>query len=161
MEAEVTRLVDEFEQGTLSRRGLISGLTALAAAGTATRAAAQETPFGATAIDHISVQVDDLGPSIEFYQTIFGFSIHSRDEANRIMRMGPTTGTAAGRVLVSLHEKPPTGIVDHYAIAIRDFDQARVTDALAAHGLEAQTNIDYGFYVRDPAGIPVQIVAAR
>jgi catechol 2,3-dioxygenase-like lactoylglutathione lyase family enzyme len=157
MEQEVTRLVDEFEGGKLSRRGLIRGLTAIAAAGSATRASAQETPFESTAIDHISVQVEDLAPSIEFYQTIFGLSIQNQDEANKIVRMGPM----GGRIIVSLHEKGPTGIVDHYAIAVRNFNQQQVTAALAGHGLEADNNLDYGFYVRDPAGIPVQIVGAR
>jgi len=157
MEQEVSRLVGEFEDGRLSRRGLIKGLAAIAAAGGATRASAQATPFESTAIDHISVQVEDLAPSIEFYQTIFGLSVINQDEANKIVRMGPM----GGRIIVSLHEKGPTGIVDHYAIAIRDFDQQQVTAALAGHGLEAQNNLDYGFYVRDPAGIPVQIVAAR
>ena len=69
-------------------------------------------------------------------------------------------GPMGGQVIVSQHEKGPTGIVDHYAIAIRDFDQGEVTAALAEHGLEAQQNLDYGFYVRDPAGIPVQIMGA-
>jgi lactoylglutathione lyase len=157
METEVSKLVDEFEQGKLSRRGLITGLTAIAAAGAAGKAAAQETPFESTGIDHISVQVESLAPSIEFYQNVFGLSILNQDEANKIVRMGPT----GGRIIVSLHEKPPTGIVDHYAIAIRGFDQQQVTTALAALGLEAEQNLDYGFYVRDPAGIPVQIVGAR
>lgn len=155
MEREVNELVDAFEQGRLTRRGLIKSLTAVAAAGAATKASAQETPFESTAIDHISVQVDDLAPSIEFYQNIFGLSILNQDEANKIVRMGPM----GGRIIVSLHEKPPTGIVDHFAIAIRNFDQGQVTAALADHGLEAQSNLDYGFYVRDPAGIPVQIVS--
>lgn len=157
MEQEVTKLVDDFEEGRLSRRGLIQGLTVVAAAGAATRAVAQETPFESTAIDHISAQVDDLAPSIAFYQNVFGLSILNHDEANKIVRMGPI----GGRIIVSLHEKLPTGIVDHYAIAIRGFDQQQVTFALAEHGLEAQQNLDYGFYVRDPAGIPVQIVGAQ
>lgn len=157
MEQQVTELVEDFEEGKVSRRGLIKGLTAIAAAGAASKAQAQETPFESTIIDHISVQVDDLAPSIEFYQTIFGLSILNQDEENKIVRMGPM----GGRVIVSLHEKPPTSIVDHYAIAIRNFDQGEVTAALAAHGLQAQQNLDYGFYVRDPAGIPVQIVGAR
>ena len=29
---------------------------------------------------------------------------------------------------------------------------------LAKHGLKAEQNLDYGFFVRDPEGIPVQIV---
>jgi catechol 2,3-dioxygenase-like lactoylglutathione lyase family enzyme len=157
MEAEVSKLVDEFEQGRISRRGLISGLTAVAAAGAATTARAQQTPFESVAIDHISVQVAALAPSIAFYQNIFGLSILGQDELNKIVRMGP----AGGRIIVSLHEKGPTGIVDHYAIAISGFDQAAVTAALASEGLTAEQNLDYGFYVRDPAGIPVQIVGAR
>ena len=157
METEVSKLVDEFAEGKLSRRGLIAGLTAVAAAGATTSARAQQTPFVSTAIDHISVQVDDLAPSIAFYQNIFGLSILNQDEPNKIVRMGPQ----GGGIIVSLHEKGPTGIVDHYAIAIRDFDQQQVTASLAEHGLQAQQNLDYGFYVRDPAGIPVQIVAAR
>jgi hypothetical protein len=127
MEREVSKLVDEFEEGKLSRRGLIKGLTAIAAAGGATRAVAQETPFESMAIDHISVQVEDLAPSIEFYQTIFGLSVLNQDEPNKIVRMGPM----GGRIIVSLHEKPPTGIVDHFAIAIRGFNQQQVTAALA------------------------------
>ena len=83
MEKEVTALVDEFEQGRLSRRGLIRGLTAIAATGAAATARAQETPFESTIIDHISVQVEDLGPSIEFYQNIFGLAIQNQDEANK------------------------------------------------------------------------------
>jgi catechol 2,3-dioxygenase-like lactoylglutathione lyase family enzyme len=157
MEIEVGRLVDEFERGRISRRGLISGLTAIAAAGAATTARAQQTPFESVAIDHISVQVESLAPSIAFYQTVFGLTILGQDEPNKIVRMGPM----GGRIIVSLHEKPPTGIVDHYAIAIRSFNQQQVAAALAAQGLEAQQNLDFGFYIRDPAGIPVQIVGAR
>jgi catechol 2,3-dioxygenase-like lactoylglutathione lyase family enzyme len=157
MESEVTKLVDEFEEGRITRRGLIQGLTAIAATGTAATAAAQQTPFESTIIDHISVQVENLAPSIAFYQNIFGLTVLNQDEPNKIVRMGPP----GGRVIVSLHEKGPTGIVDHYAIAIRNFNQEQVTGALAAQGLQAQNNLDYGFYVRDPAGIPVQIVGAR
>ena len=29
---------------------------------------------------------------------------------------------------------------------------------LAKHGLTAEQNLDYGFFVRDPEGVPVQIV---
>ena len=39
-----------------------------------------------------------------------------------------------------------------------DFNRERVTAELAKHGLTAEQNLDYGFFVRDPEGIPVQIV---
>jgi catechol-2,3-dioxygenase len=105
-----------------------------------------------TRIDHVSVQVTDRPRAIAFYRTIFGLGILNEDKPNAIVRMGVT------RTIVSLHQKPPTGIVDHFAIAVDGFNQESATKTLAQHGLTAQTNLDYGFYVRDPEGIPVQIV---
>jgi catechol 2,3-dioxygenase-like lactoylglutathione lyase family enzyme len=152
MHAVIDELVTGFEQGTLSRRQLIQGLTVLAAAGGAAPATAQTTPFSSTRIDHISIQVTDMARSVAFYEKIFGLRILGEDKENEIVRMGVT------RIIVSLHRKPPVGIVDHFAIAIDDFDRDAVTAELAKHGLSAEQNLDYGFYVRDPEGIPVQIV---
>ncbi len=152
MDNVITDLVERFDRGTLSRRHLIQGLTALAAAGAVLPAGAQQAPFSATRIDHISVQTSNLARSIEFYTRVFGLKVLNEDKENKIARMGVT------KIIVSLHEKPPVGIVDHYAIAIEDFDQERVTAELARLGLKAEQNLDYGFYVRDPEGVPVQIV---
>jgi catechol 2,3-dioxygenase-like lactoylglutathione lyase family enzyme len=152
MEAIISSLVGRFEEGKVSRRELIQTLAALAVAGGTASAAPQETPFQSTRIDHISIQVTDLPRSIGFYQKIFGLSVLGEDKPNEIVRMGTT------RVIVSLHHKPPTGIVDHFAIAIDGFSQDAVTRALKQQGLTAEQNLDYGFYVRDPEGIPVQIV---
>jgi catechol-2,3-dioxygenase len=153
METIISSLVKKFENGALSRRELIQSLMAVTAAGAGAAAAGlQQTPFMSTRIDHISVQVADLPRSIAFYEKVFGLSILNEDKANEIVRMGTM------RTIVSLHHKPPTGIVDHYAIAIDGFDRDSVTRALKQEGLTAEENLDYGFYVRDPAGIPVQIV---
>jgi catechol 2,3-dioxygenase-like lactoylglutathione lyase family enzyme len=152
MDSVVDDLVSRFDQGTLSRRQLIQGRTALAAAGGAGHAAAQTTPFKSTRIDHISIQVTDMARSVEFYEKIFGLRVINEDKENEIVRMGVT------RIIVSLHRKPPVGIVDHFAIAIDDFNREAVTAELAKHGLTAEQNLDYGFFVRDPEGIPVQIV---
>lgn len=153
MEAVISNLVKQFENGALSRRELIQGLALLAASGGAASAARlQETPFKSSRIDHISIQVTDLPRSVAFYQKIFGLSILNEDKANEIVRMGTT------RTIVSLHHKAPTGIMDHYAIAIDGFDRDAVTRSLKQQGLTADENLDYGFYVRDPEGIPVQIV---
>ena len=152
MNSAIDDLVARFERGTVSRRQLVQGLTALAAAGGALPAAAQTAPFTSTRIDHISIQVTDMARSIAFYEKIFGLKILGEDKENEIVRMGVT------RIIVSLHRKPPVGIVDHFAIAIDGFDREAVTAELAKHGLTAEQNLDYGFYVRDPEGIPVQIV---
>jgi catechol 2,3-dioxygenase-like lactoylglutathione lyase family enzyme len=151
METLIEGLVERFERGSLSRRQLVQGLTLLAAAGGAARAGAQE-PFRSTGIDHISIQVTQLPRSIEFYERVFGLAILDEDRANEIVRMG------TDRIIVSLHHKEPTGIVDHFAIGIEGFDREAVTRSLEQQGLTPEQNLDYGFHVRDPEGIPVQIV---
>jgi len=156
MENIISNLVSQFERGRLSRRELVRGLMALGiaggTAGAASAAPLQQTPFKASRIDHISVQVTDLPRSIAFYQKVFGLNILNEDKPNQIVRMGTT------RTIVSLHQKAPTGIVDHYAIAIDGFERDSVTQSLKQLGLTAEENLDYGFYVRDPEGVPVQIV---
>ncbi len=152
MDKLITDLVESFDRGTLSRRHLIQGLTAIAAAGSALPAAAQQAPFKSSRVDHISVQTTNLTRSVEFYTKVFGLKVLNEDKANKIARMGVT------KIIVSLHEKTPVGIVDHFAIAIDDFDKEKVTAELAKLGFKAEENLDYGFFVRDPEGVPVQIV---
>ena len=154
METIVASLVARFERGALSRRQLIQGLTMLATAGATSFARAQDAPFSSTRIDHVSVQVTDLARSMDFYQKVFGLTVLSEDKPNEIVRMG------SGRILVSLHHKPPTGIVDHFAIAVDGFDREASRQTLTGLGLTPEENLDYGFFVRDPEGIPVQIVAS-
>jgi catechol-2,3-dioxygenase len=152
MDKVIADLVTNYDAGTLSRRQLIQGLTVLAAAATAKPAAAQTAPFKAMRIDHISVQTSDLARSIDFYEKIFGLKVLNEDKENEISRMGVT------KVIVSLHHKRPFAVVDHFAIAIDGFNREATTQALAEHGYKAEENLDYGFFVRDPEGVPVQIV---
>ena len=44
------------------------------------------------------------------------------------------------------------------ALCIDAFDSESVTRTLTQLGLTPEQNLDYGFHVRDPEGIPVQIV---
>jgi len=154
MESIITKLVHRFDQGTLTRRELIQGLTLLAAGGSAT-AAAQDGGLKTVKIDHISIQVHDLPRSIRFYQTLFGLHQVSEDKPNEIVRLGPTD-----RTLVSLHHKAPMGIVDHFAIAVEGFNREAVTQQLKQRGVTPEQDIDAGFHVKDPEGIGVQIVGA-
>lgn len=155
MEAMISNLVSRFEKGTLTRRELVQGLTTLAAAGAgASSAGAQEPGIKGSRIDHVSIQVSDLPRSIAFYQTMFGLTVLSEDKPNEIVRLG------SGKVLVSLHHKSPTGVVDHFAIGVDKFNREAVTRELTARGVNPQDNLDAGFHIKDPEGISVQIVGA-
>ncbi len=152
MEEMIASLVNRFERGALSRRELIQGLAMLAV--TTGAAQGQDAGLKGTRIDHISIQVSDLPRSVAFYKKMFGFAVVSEDKPNEIVRLG------AGKVTVSLHHKNPTGMVDHFAIGVENFNQESVTRELKALGINPENNLDAGFHIKDPEGINVQIVGA-
>ena len=154
MEAIISDLVSRFENGMLSRRGLIQGLAMLATAGGAASVGQAQEGLKGVNIDHISIQVTDLPRAIAFYEKIFGLKILSEDKPNEISRLG------SGKIIVSLHHKSPTGIVDHFAIGVENFNREQVTQQLKALGVTPEDNLDAGFHIKDPEGMSVQIVPA-
>jgi catechol 2,3-dioxygenase-like lactoylglutathione lyase family enzyme len=155
MEAIISDLVSRFERGALTRRDLVQGLALLTGTSAAPAARAQEAGLKAKNIDHVSIQVTDLPRAIAFYQKIFGFTVVSEDKPNEIVRLG-----GGGKVLVSLHHKSPTGLVDHFAIGVEGFNRDSVTRLLQARGVTPDNNLDAGFHIKDPEGMSVQIVGA-
>ena len=154
MHTIISDLLKRFEAGALTRRELVQGLTLLAAGSAASEARAQDTAIKAVNIDHVSIQVSDLPRSIAFYEKMFGFKIISEDKPNEIVRMG------SAKILVSLHHKSPTAVVDHFAIGVEKFNREAVTRELKARGASPEENLDAGFHIKDPEGISVQIVGA-
>ena len=150
METIISDLLNRFEKGALSRRELVQGLSLLAAGSTA--ADAQTAGLKATKVDHISIQVTDLPRAVAFYQKVFGLAVVGEDKPNEIVRLG------VGKALVSLHHKSPTGIVDHFALGVENFNKEAVTRTLKALGLDPRENLDAGFHIVDPEGMAVQIV---
>ena len=153
MKSLISNMVDRFQCGTLSRRELVQGLTLLVAVGAAS---AEEAPaasaLSATGVDHVSVLVSDLDRSAKFYQGLFGLSLVSEDKEHGILRLGHK------RAIVSIRKEQPYGTVDHFAIAVDNFDKAAVSQVLSRRGLAAKENWQYGFHTHDPDGMNVQIV---
>jgi len=146
-------LVNRFEGGGLTRRQLIQGLSMLMAAVTSPAAGAAQTGgLRGTGIDHVSILVNDLQRSALFYQSVFGMTPVSEDKPNQILRLGMK------RTIVSLRHEGPAGVVDHFAISVENFDRGAVTQRLASHGLTPQQNVQFGFHIKDPDGVVVQIV---
>ena len=161
MDPLISDLLDRYERGRLSRRELVGGLSALAAAGAAAPAAGQPdaAPMKPVAIDHVSILVADLERSKAFYGGAFGLVPVGEDAKNKIVRLGPKVPTPGGsRVLVSLRQQPPSGMVDHWAFRIEGFDAGAATQVLKSQGLTPDRNVEYGFYVKDPDGVNVQML---
>ena len=152
MEPVIDALVTGFERGTVSRRELIQKLTAIAAVGVGASATVSAAPLKSGSINHSSVLVSDMARSMEFYDRVFGLKLLGEDKANKIARLG--TG---GKVLVSLRVEPPAGKIDHFAIGVDGFNREAVTRELQGMGLTPRENLEFGFYMLDPDGAPVQI----
>jgi glyoxylase I family protein len=150
MESIISDLVTRFEKGSLSRRELVQGLTILAASGTA--ATAQEAvDFKEADISHVSIHVADLQRSVDFYQKMFGFTVVSQDRPGGIIRLGN------GKVLVSVNNGAPAGVVDHFSIGIPRFNRESVTRYLTQHGATPLQGDYAGLHIKDPDGVNVQI----
>jgi glyoxylase I family protein len=150
MESIISNLLTRFEQGSLSRRELVQGLAMLAASGTA--AAAQEgLDFKTADIDHVSIHVADLQRSVDFYQKMFGFTVVSQDQAQGIIRLGNT------KVLVSINNGRPAGMVDYFAIGIPSFNNDAARRYLTERGATPLQGDYAGLHVKDPDGVNVQI----
>jgi catechol 2,3-dioxygenase-like lactoylglutathione lyase family enzyme len=157
MKSVISNLVERFENGNLSRRDLVQGLTMLfAAASVPMRPAAADTPAAPsltpTGIDHVSVLVSDVERSAKFYQDLFGLAVLSTDKEHGIVRMGRK------RVIVSIRKERPYGTVDHFGVGVENFNKTAVTQLLQQRGLSPSENWQYGFYVKDPDGMNVQFV---
>jgi predicted enzyme related to lactoylglutathione lyase len=152
MEAVISNLLRSFERGRLPRRDLVQGLALIAASNAAPAQAQSPGGLKGLHIDHVSVQTSDLQRSITFYEKVFGWKMAYEDIPDQITLLGDT------KPVLSLHHKEPFAKVDHFAIAVETFDKPAVAAKLQAMGITPQENLDYGFYIKDPEGMNVQLV---
>src|SRR5580704_11299623 len=78
MESIFAKLIQDFENGKMSRRQLLQNLTLTATAATAVGApaiAANSSLIEAVAVNHISYQVADYAKSRDFYAEMFGMKV--------------------------------------------------------------------------------------
>ena len=147
MKTMISKLLEAYENGKMSRRQVIQGL-ALLAAGSGT---AEAAGFQGNGINHVSLFVSDLQRSTDFYQRVFGCPVNKRDGNNQL---------TFGKGFLVLRPGNPAGKVDHFAIGVDNFKKDSVTADLKARGA---TPIDqeggFGFHVLDPDRFPVQISA--
>ena len=148
MKDTISRLLKTYENGKLSRRDLVQGLALLAASSEAASAAG----FQGNSINHVSLYVNDLQRSSDFYQRVFGCTVNKRDGNNQLM---------FGKNFLVLRPGKPPGKVDHIAIGVDNFKKDSVTADLKARGVTPidQQGGGFGFHVVDPDGFPVQISA--
>jgi len=172
MEQVITKLVDDFVDGKMTRRQLIQKLAFAAAA--ATTAAGQApveaaAPVTAIAINHLSCQVADYAKSRDFYMGLIGLTVNpgSDNPKSKEVELTFQDDPARGIFLARHRDKnwvggvTPNGQVDHISYTIANWDtdpnvKAALEEELKRRGLKRIANGNAGFvagtYWEGPTG---------
>src|SRR3989442_11427067 len=157
MEHIIAKLLQDFEQGKMTRRQLIQSLALTATAASAGRAgpaaAADGKVFKALSINHVSYQVADYTKTRDFYAGLFGMQV-SRDD-------GMQCRLSFGNNILIVRNRTPAAKVDHIAYTIANWDTDKsvkpaVEAELKRRGLKIRTT-EGSFHVEDPEGFEVQM----
>ena len=155
MEHLIATLLQDFEQGRMTRRQLIQTLALTATAASAVgKAAAADTPVAkALAINHVSYQVADYKKTRDFYAGLFGMTVSDDDGMQCRLTFGDNILIARNRT--------PAGKVDHIAYTLAGWDSDKnvkpaVEAELKRRGLQIRST-EGSFHVQDPDGFEVQM----
>jgi catechol 2,3-dioxygenase-like lactoylglutathione lyase family enzyme len=159
MEHIIAKLLQNFEEGKMTRRQLIQSLALAATAASATSAvpaaAADSRVVKTTYLNHVGYQVADYARSRDWYADLFGMKV--------VLDDGKKANLAIGESLVIFHNRqsPSTPIIDHICFTIADWDKDKsVRGAVAAElkrrGLEVQSSAN-SLDVKDPDGFRIQL----
>ena len=155
-------LLSQYENGSLSRRDLLAALALLvgapaaahASGATATQGAAK--PIGAVkAMNHVTCFVPDVKKSVEFYQSLFGMPILTRQDP------GINLSTGNGFFGIYPNQAGATGgSINHVCFAMENFDADAVLKQLTDRGIKGNIRLrgdTKELYFTDPDGIRVQL----
>jgi catechol 2,3-dioxygenase-like lactoylglutathione lyase family enzyme len=153
MHHAMSELLDRYEAGLMSRRELLGALIAIALPSTTVQ---QVKPLVgvATQLNHVTLYVQDVSRSQDFYQSLFGMPI--------LTHQNPGVNLRAGAGFVGLYPAGDRGPprIDHMCLSVDHFDAATVLPKLHALKLNAEIarrGDTEELYFEDHDGIHVQI----
>jgi catechol 2,3-dioxygenase-like lactoylglutathione lyase family enzyme len=158
---QIEHLVEKFEQKKMTRRELVASLLAATAASAVPSTSAQTAAPAAIgrSMNHVSLSVNDVNRSADFYNRVLGMEIISRP-ANGGLNMGLGSESFLG-----LYNLPNPGGMHHMCIGVDDYNPDALAEKLQDHGIDADVNRDAAnrtsggdqLYFTDPDGIRVQL----
>ena len=157
----IEALVCEYEQKRISRREFVSSLVATAAVIAAPSSFSQTPPPVASgrSMNHVSLSVNDVNKSADFYEKVLGLEVISRPENGGInMGLGDES-------FLGLYNLSDPGSMHHLCIGVENYDPDSLAEKLKEHQISATINRDPAnrtsggdqLYFSDPDGILVQI----
>lgn len=152
MSAAIDRLVSQYDAGTITRREFVAAIALLAGGGRAARQASKPQ-LPARTLNHVTLFVSSVEPSVKFYQDLLGMPVMSRQD-NGI-------NLAAGDSFVGIY---PAGAnephINHFCLGVERFDADQTMKLCAEHGVEGRIRMRGDvkeLYFQDPDGISVQL----
>lgn len=174
MEGFVSKLIEDFERGRMTRRQLVQSLAVALVGGPGIAAAAPDRLHAATAsptraaswktvhLDHISYQVTDHVRSSAWYADLMGWTIMDQGENQTMLTLGDV-----GQIIIRNRRRPApadssvTGVVDHISFGVEPWDRDAVKAELTDRGLSPRDDFqgdDFeSYHVKDPDGWDLQI----
>jgi catechol 2,3-dioxygenase-like lactoylglutathione lyase family enzyme len=154
MENEVSRVLEEYEAGRVTRREVVSRLALLGmltgAGRPAMAAPDNESTFEAVGLNHIALRVKDVERSRDFYKKHLGLRVARESlPGNSFLECGPH--------FVALFRGDRAGM-DHYCYSVPGYDQQDAAERLRAEGIEPRLS-GRRIYFPDPDGLEVQLAA--
>jgi len=160
MEHLIGKLLQDFDQGKMTRRQLIQSLALVTAAplaaSAATAAASDSRVIQAVDLNHISYQVADYAKTRDFYADLFGMKVANDDAKRKQCRL------LVGESIIVVRTQPSnTPRVDHICFTLANWDtdknvRAAVETELKHRGLEVKEG-NRSLVIKDPDGLGVQI----
>lgn len=180
MEAFAAVKLQEFEQGKISRRGLIEALTLAATTVAATGAsAAGKKGVKVSNVNHISYTNPDYRKAADWYSMVFNLPQVNDDGHNVNLPFGRTGEKPPGitrndigpTFLVSrtrdlngtigttgIQRPKATCVIDHIGYTVADFDRERAKVELKLLGVQnVRDGGKFSLHMTDPFGYDVQI----
>lgn len=149
MQKLISDMLERYERGEIRRRDIISGLATLTIASQASAAPGSST-FQGVEVNHVALNVTDVKRSRDFYQKHLGLPVVNESETNCFLGLGDN--------FLALFRNSSAGM-NHYCLAIEDYEVGKVTAELEKQGLNPTRRQDR-VYFNDPDGIEVQLSGA-
>ncbi len=154
MEGLIAKLLENFEQGKMTRRQLIQSLalaaTVASTVGAAPTAAADGKGFKAVGVNHISYEVADYAKIRDFYADLLGMKVSEDSGKQCFLSVGET-------LIIPRNRAGRAPRIDHIAYTIDSWDRSAVVGELKRRGLQPRPDTPNSFHVSDPAGFDLQI----
>jgi len=168
----VEGMLELYEGGKVSRRGLVRALVALAA-GLPLRGSAQEPsrveapsgggggalgnpPIPVVSLNHVTCFVSDLDRTVAFYEELFGMPVQSDQGIGRNLSAGSRTQFVG---IYQVGGNAPR--LDHLCLGVENFEVDRIMGELQTRGIDARVRMRDGtvpeIYLSDPDGLQIQL----